>query len=105
MVEIGEGSQMLRASKVAGLSFLILLIGQAARGAGITPEAVKNSIDKGKEYLFKQQRPDGSWPEYRQQPTAETALVVLALLNSGEAAKNPKIAAALEIGRASCRER
>src|SRR5439155_746441 len=38
----------------------------------------------------------GSWSDPPDQPTGITSLVTLALLNSGETAKNPKVAKALD---------
>ena len=89
---------MERASKFAGLMLLILLIGQAAPAQEVTPEMVRESIATGTEYLLKRQGPDGSWTDYREnnQPTGVTSLVTLALLNSGETAKNPKVAKSLD---------
>lgn len=78
------------------LALAILLTGQMARGDEVTPEAVKDAISRGSQYLFKQQAPNGSWTDQFDQPTGVTALVTLALLNSGETAKNPKVAKALD---------
>lgn len=77
------------------LAMVILLVGQAAQGEEVTPEAVKDAITRGGQYLLKQQSPNGSWTDQFNQPTGVTALATLALLNSGETAKNPKVAAAL----------
>src|SRR5687767_12640373 len=91
-----KGSIMRSSRKFAALALVILLIGQAARGDEVTPEAVKDSINRGTQYLFKQQAPNGSWGEYPGQPTGVAALATLALLNSGETAKNLKVAKALD---------
>ena len=87
--------------RFAALALVILLIGQAARGEEVTPEAVKESITRGTQYLFKQQAPNGSWTDYGGQPTGVAAIATLALLNSGETAKNPKVAKALDYLNAS----
>ena len=89
---------MRSSRKFATLVLVILLIGQIARGEDVTAEAVKETITRGTQYLFKQQAPNGSWSEYRggDQPTGVAALVTLALLNSGETVKNPKVAKALD---------
>jgi hypothetical protein len=82
---------------VTAFSLVSLLIGQIARGEDVTPEAVRDAITAGTGYLFKQQNPaNGSWPDEHNQPTGVTALATLALLNSGETAKNPKVAKALD---------
>jgi hypothetical protein len=87
---------MRRLKRFAALALVILLIGQAARGEEVTPEAVRDTIARGTQYLFKQQAPNGSWTDQFDQPTGVTSLVTLALLNSGETAKNPKLAKALD---------
>jgi len=92
---------MQRFRKFAALALVILLIGQAARGEEVTPEAVKESITRGTQYLFKVQAPNGSWTDYGGQPTGVSAIATLALLNSGETAKNPKVAKALDFLNAS----
>jgi Domain of unknown function (DUF4159) len=87
---------MRRSRKFATLTLVILLIGRSARGEEVTPDAVKGAITGGTQYLLKQQGPNGSWTEYREQPTGVAALATLALLNSGETAKNPQVAKALD---------
>ena len=82
--------------KCAALVMAILLVGQAARGEDVTPEQVREAITRGGQYLLKQQGPDGGWTDYMGQPTGVAALATLALLNSGETAKNPKVAKALD---------
>ena len=87
----------MRSSRTSvALGLAILLIGQSARSEDVTPEAVKDSILRGTQYLFKQQAPNGSWTDQFDQPTGVTSLVTLALLNSGETAKNPQVAKALD---------
>ncbi len=51
--------------------------------ADISPEQVRGAINKAVAYLKQQQRADGSWRGYGQQPGGVTALCTLALLNAG----------------------
>ncbi|MGA2030787.1 MAG: DUF4159 domain-containing protein [Thermoguttaceae bacterium] len=52
--------------------------------ADLTPEEVRDGIDRAVAYLKQQQqRPQGSWPDYIGQPGGVTALCTLALLNAG----------------------
>lgn len=85
-------------SKLAGLFLLIFLIGQTVPAQDVTPEAVRQSIARGTQYLLKQQGPEGSWADYRdnRQATGVTSLATLALLNSGETAKNAKVGKSLD---------
>ena len=62
----------------------------------VTPEEVRTAIEFGVTYLLKNQRPDGSWGEYPLQPTGKTALVALALLNSGVSPEDPKLKSTLD---------
>ncbi len=87
---------MRSSRKFVALTIVFLLVGQAARGDEVTPEAVKETITRGTQYLLKQQASNGSWTDQFDQPTGVTALVTLALLNSGETAKNLKVAKALD---------
>ena len=51
--------------------------------ADITAEQVRTSIDRATEFLTRQQRTDGSWPEYGSYIGGVTSLCTLALLNAG----------------------
>ncbi len=62
----------------------------------VTPEEVREAIDRGTTYLLKNQHPDGSWGEYPLQPSGKTALVALALLNSGISPDDPKLKLTLD---------
>ena len=63
----------------------------------VTPEEVREAIDRGTTYLLKNQHPDGSWGEYPLQPSGKTALVALALLNSGISPDDPKLKLTLDL--------
>lgn len=67
--------------------------------AEITAEQVRQSIDRGVAYLKRQQRADGSWPEYSSQIGGITALCTLALLNSGVDPDEDSIKRALNVLR------
>ncbi len=69
-------------------------IAQEAQG-DITAEQVRETIDKGIAYLRQQQKIDGSWDEYMDQPGGVTALCTLALLNAGVEPGDPQIQKAL----------
>ena len=76
-------------------SVLLGLLVRPAR-AEITPEAVREAIDRGVGYLKRQQLPSGGWPEYMAQPCGASALITLALLNAGVPATDPTIKNALD---------
>jgi len=67
----------------------------------ITPEQVRTAIDKGVAYLKRQQRDDGSWPDWSvpvagvYYPGGVTALSTLALLNAGVPPDDPAMRRAL----------
>ena len=84
----------------------VLLLGTADSGWAVTDEEVGRAIDQFKQFFYEKQDTDtGSW-EFRsklesmvhdaQQAGGETALVVQALLVSGESSQNPAIAKALK---------
>jgi hypothetical protein len=78
---------------------LVALIATAstanAQAPDVTPDEVREAIEDATSYLLNNQRPDGSWGEYPLQPTGKTALVALALLNSGVTPEHPKLSATL----------
>ncbi|MBI5723041.1 MAG: terpene cyclase/mutase family protein, partial [Planctomycetes bacterium] len=95
---------------LAGLAILVLGISNAELFAQktnipLTDQSVEKAIAKGVEYLFSQQRPDGSWEPYKS-PWAPpndyytdgpTAMAVYALVASDKnLAKDPRITKALE---------
>jgi len=51
--------------------------------AEITPEQVRDAIDRGIKFLKSRQELNGSWPDYLGQPGGVTALCTLALLSAG----------------------
>ena len=67
-----------------------IAVAQEAQG-DITAEQVRETIDKGITYLRQQQKIDGSWDEYMNQPGGESALCTLALLNAGVEPGDPQI--------------
>jgi hypothetical protein len=67
---------------------------------GVTPQQVREAMERGVEYLYSQQYKDkGSWFEHTGQPGGVTALVTLALLSAGEDPKNPQLQRALQVLR------
>jgi hypothetical protein len=68
--------------------------------AEVTAEQVRKSIERGAAYLWREQRPDGAWPDYLQYTGGKTALCTLALLNAGVPVEDPRIQRALERLRA-----
>ncbi len=64
-------------------------------GQGITPEMVREAIQRGVNYLKNVQNPDGSWGDWPLQPGARTSLCTLALLNAGVKTTDPAIQKAL----------
>src|SRR5439155_18579055 len=69
--------------------------GERSLRADVTAAQVNAAIDGGVAYLEKQQRPDGRWGEYESEPGGTTALITLALLNSGHTTKDESIRKAL----------
>jgi len=67
---------------------------QPAR-AQVTADDVRTAIERGVNYLLRDQAPDGRWSEYNEFPGGVTALCTLALLNSGVPVDDPKLQRAL----------
>jgi hypothetical protein len=66
-----------------------LLVAQAPAPKPLRPEQVQRSIDKARDWLLKQQGPNGSWDNARfGNASGPTALAMLALANAGVAADN-----------------
>jgi hypothetical protein len=62
----------------------------------ISPEAVREAIQKGISYLKGEQKKDGSWGDWAGQTGAVTSLCALALLNAGVKPDDPDVRRALE---------
>ncbi|MCR9292144.1 MAG: DUF4159 domain-containing protein [bacterium] len=69
---------------------------QADRGGSVDSQAVSVAIREAREFLLRNQLNDGGWPEYRNYPLGVTALVTLALINSGLPPEHPDVARALQ---------
>ncbi len=83
------------AACVVVLAVLVGLTRQSAH-AEITAKEVRESIERGVEYLKRQQRANGSWPDWFGYDGGVTAVCALALLNSGVEPDDPSIQRALE---------
>lgn len=62
--------------------FMLLALAPTARAA-INAADVTAAIDRGRDYLLREQSPRGTWNDLGNYPGGVTALVTLALLNSG----------------------
>ncbi|NQT12985.1 MAG: DUF4159 domain-containing protein, partial [Planctomycetes bacterium] len=65
-------------------------------GAEVTGDQVRVAIERSSAYLKRQQRPDGSWPDWPNNPGGVTALAALALLNAGVEPEDDSIQRALK---------
>ena len=97
---------MLQVSRLSGrfwipaLLIVVGLAGSAPSRAGVTREEVERAIHDGVNYLKKQQRADGSWPDVEGEArSGTTSLVTLALLTAGEKPNGPTISKALALLR------
>ncbi|MFK7734979.1 MAG: DUF4159 domain-containing protein [Pirellulaceae bacterium] len=79
---------------------------QVNRGRGIAPpgrwgevdaETVNKAIERARSYLLENQLDDGGWPEFNSYPYGVSALVTLALLNSGLDPEERHVARALQL--------
>ena len=84
----------LRAPLAAAVAAASLFAAAAAPAQAVTGTEVKRAIDRGVDALEKQQNADGSW-SFQSHSAGATALCTLALLNAGEAADAPAVAAGL----------
>jgi hypothetical protein len=66
-----------------------------AQDKGLTAEDVLDAIDAGVNYLKKEQRLNGGWPDHVGQPGGVTALCTLALLSAGIPKDDPCVQKAL----------
>lgn len=83
---------------IIGPVLLVATLGAIVRPARaeVTAEQVREAIERGVEYLKRQQRNDGSWPDNPgRYPGGVTALCTLALLNAGVEPDDAKVRAAL----------
>jgi hypothetical protein len=78
---------------VATAVVLLGLVGPLAHclGAEVTAEQVRKAIARGVDFLLKQQRDDGSWPEMADYRGGVSALCTLALLNAGVTTEDPRM--------------
>ena len=71
-----------------------------AKKTGVTDEAVRKAIEKGVQYLIKQQQPDGAWQEkqysHTQQPCGHSELALLTLIYTGEHPNREYVSKALD---------
>ena len=84
-----------RGLHLAALALAFVLTAFAGRPAkaDLDPKLVKEAIQRGIQYLYREQKPDGSWPNFLSHDL--TSLVTLALLEAGEKPDEPHIKAAL----------
>jgi hypothetical protein len=61
----------------------LTLPGQQAESAAVNAEQVARAIDRGIDFLVRQQKPSGEWSRNGAHPGGVTALCTLALLNAG----------------------
>ena len=71
--------------RLHALALLAVLVGPlvAVARAEISADEVRRAIHDGVTLLLRQQRVDGTWPDFRPYTGGETSLCVLALLNAG----------------------
>ena len=92
-------ARRLVASVLAVLLGGCLIGGRLAQAAApLPPDAIQRSIDKARDWLGKQQRPDGSWLAMRSadRSVGATGLVLLALANAGLSADDPAVRRGLD---------
>jgi|LakMenEpi03Aug12_release.lakeMendotaPanAssembly.Ray.scaffolds.fasta_scaffold02075_20 hypothetical protein len=75
-------------------------LAHAQAGRNLTSAQVNQAIARGIEYLQKVQSPEGGWDEYGSENCGASALVTLALLNSGVSPAHPSMTKALNYLRA-----
>ena len=86
-------------SPVGPTVFLLIALHAAALSAEIRERDVTASISRGRAFLLRSQRPDGSWDvtvRKESQAVAITSFVLQALLNSGMTPADPEIARGLD---------
>jgi hypothetical protein len=70
---------------------VIALAPHTIAAADLTAESVRRAIERGQDFLRRQQQGDGSWPEGSHPRGGVTALALLALLESGMKPDHPAI--------------
>ncbi len=94
--------------RVTLVALIACVLIAASTSLAASPGEIQKSIDKGKEWLYKQQQ-NGNWDESQTplptkdphnpngaQFSGRTALVVLALLSSGESPQDPRLKPAID---------
>jgi hypothetical protein len=89
---------MWRSCVTLTLALAVWASGARAR-ADISPEQVRNSIDRAVTYLKREQKDNGTWMDHTAFPGGVTALCTLALLNAGVDSHDPTIQKALSFLR------
>jgi len=82
---------MLRRNRWSILAAVLVVLAAAPARAQLTDDEVRRAIDRGVEYLKKNQKADGSWSDHPGYPGGLTALCTLALLNAGVDSSKPEI--------------
>jgi hypothetical protein len=80
---------------ICASALLIAPTAQTAR-AEIDAEQVRRSIDRGIEYLKREQKNNGSWPDSPSVPVGISALCALALLTAGVPPDDPQMRLAID---------
>lgn len=94
LMQRGRSGRLLR----AGFFLTLALAGGSAstsRAAPVDAEQVRQAIERGVQYLRRNQGPDGRWNDIDAQPGGVTALCALALLSCGVEPGDPQITKAL----------
>lgn len=74
----------------------LITLSPVASAQELSPQQVERGIEQAVRFLKSNQLADGGWPEFGNYPDGVSALVVLALLNSGESPEQPQVAKALQ---------
>ena len=87
----------LRATALLAGIFAAAASVAAAPPGPLGPTDIQRAIDKARDYLLKQQKPDGTWEAMRSsnKSAGATALVMLALANSGVPTTDPALTRSL----------
>ncbi len=87
---------MHHGSRVSLLALLLIMAVVTPARAEIDAEQVRTAIERGVEYLKREQSPRGTWIEHPGHPGGVSALATLALLNAGVPPQDPVIQKALQ---------